>query len=175
MNVLELLLLSGEFIENKEGTVITFSNGKLAKQKNLQYLLIHGLLSSGLKEHCLIKKILNDTVDDLIAVLPIDAVEERSFVDDVSRVITHHVNALATEAFEFFNKEYRGDRKEFSMKHKKHHLFHFMVRLFNDNNIEVVEKVLIDHVIFSCRRLEMARTYLRNLGFERELKFIEDD
>jgi len=33
MNILELLLLSGEFIENKEGVVITFSNGKMAKQK----------------------------------------------------------------------------------------------------------------------------------------------
>lgn len=174
MNTLELLLLSGEFIENKEGVVITFANGKLAKIKTIQYLMIHGLLSCGLKEHNLIEKILNETVDDLIAVLPETAIEERSFVDAVTEVITTHVNSLATEAYETFNS-FEGDRKEFCLKYKKHPLFHYMTRLFNENNFEIVEKAIIENVIFLCRRLEMAKSYLRNLGFERELKFIDDD
>ena len=38
MKPLDLLLLSAEYIENKEGVVITFSNGKMAKQKHLKVM-----------------------------------------------------------------------------------------------------------------------------------------
>ena len=65
MKPLDLLLLSAEYIENKEGVVITFSNGKMAKQKHQHYMLLHGILADGLKEHILISKILNEEIDDL--------------------------------------------------------------------------------------------------------------
>ena len=41
---------------------------------------------------------------------------------------------------------------------------------------ETVEKQVIERVKFECRRLEMAKQYLKKLGFDKELEIkIEDD
>ena len=175
MNVLELLMMSSEYIEDKEGVVITFSNGKMAKQKNLQYMMLHGLLSDGLKENKLVQKILNEEIDDVLAFIPVESVEERDFINELTGVVVTHVNALATEAFNTFNTEYKGDRKDFALKFRNHPMFNFMTTLFKENTYEYVEKAVVKKVIFECRKLEMARTYVKNLGFTRELKLLEDD
>jgi hypothetical protein len=175
MNVLELLMLSGEYIENKEGVVITFSNGKMAKQKHQQYMLLHGILSDGLKEHNLIVRILNETIDDVISFLPESAIEEREFVNALTECVINHVNKTAEEGFEFFNKNYNGDRKEFAINHKNHKLFGHMTMLFRENSIETIEKSIISRMLVDCYRYEAAKTYLRKIGFERELKLLEND
>ncbi len=175
MNVLDLLMLSSEYIEDKEGVVITFANGKMAKQKNQQYLMLHGLLTGGLKENLLVSKILNEEIDDLLAFLPVDAVIEREFINELTSIVVCHVNSVATEAFELFNKEYNGDRKDFAIKFRNHKLFSLMTTLFKENNYESIEKAVVKRVIQDCRKLEMARAYVKNLGFTRELKLLEDD
>lgn len=175
MNVLELLLLSGEFIENKEGVVITFSNGKMAKCKFWQYMRLHGMFTEGLKENHLIQKILTETIDDITAFLPVEAVTEREFIEALTECVIDHVNNKAEEGFVFFNEHYNGDRKEFAITHKKHHLFSHMVVLFRENSVEAIEKSIIDRMLVDCYRYEAARTYLRNIGFERELKLLESD
>ena len=175
MNVLELLLLSGEFIENKEGVVITFSNGKMAKQKNFFYMRLHGLMSEGLKENHLIQKILTETIDDITAFLPVEAVTEREFIEALTECVIGHVNNKAEEGFVFFNEQYNGDRKEFAITHKKHPLFSHMVVLFYENSVESIEKSIISRMLIDCYRYEAARTYLRKIGFEREFKLLESD
>jgi len=175
MNILELLMISSEHIENKEGVVITFSNGKMAKQKTVWYAKIHGLLTDGLKEHKLIAKVLGETIDDVLAYIPVDAYEERSFINDLTEVIVANVNKRATEAFDFFNANYNGDRKTFAITYNKHTLFRFVTVLFQNNTYEAMKDRIVKDVLFETRRLERARTYLRDLGFERELKMIEDD
>jgi len=175
MNVLELLLLSGEFIENKEGVVVTFSNGKMAKCKNFFYMRIHGMLTEGLKENHLIQKILTETIDDIVAFLPIDAVTEREFIESLTECVIAYVNKTAEEGFEFFNTHYNGDRKEFAVTHRSHQLFGHMVVLFRENSIEAIEKSIIERMLVDCYRYEAARTYLRKIGFERELKLLESD
>jgi len=183
MNILELLLLSGEYIENKEGVVITFENGKMAKQKHKHYLLLHGILSDGLKENKLVAKILNDEIDDVLSLLPVDAFEERDFIDQLSGVIISYVNHLVWEIMDTFKKNMVGDktdpanRKEFAVCFKNHPLFFFMTKLFNDNedDFECIEKMVIKNIIFKCRKLELARTFLKERGFERKLKLLSEE
>lgn len=170
----EMFEMSSE-IENKEGWVVTFSNGKMAKIKTHWYMTLHGLLADGLKENKLVSKILNEEIDDVLSFLPVDATEERGFINDLTELVVSHVNKLATEAFDTFNDNYDGDRKAFAMKFKGTPLFHYMTRLFRDNNFEAVEKAVVENVIYNTRRLEMARTYLKDLGFERELRLLDDD
>jgi T4 RnlA family RNA ligase len=170
----EMFKMAGE-IENKEGWVVTFANGKMAKVKTAWYMNLHGLLTDGLKENKLVSKILNEEIDDVLAFIPVDAVEEREFINELTAVIVAHVNSVATKVFNTFNAEYKGDRKEFALKFRSDPLFSFMTMLFKENTYEYVEKAVAKKVIFDCRKLEMARTYVKNLGFTRELKLLEDD
>lgn len=175
MKPIDLIMLSSEYIENKEGWVVTFENGKMAKVKTKWYMELHGLLTDGLKEHKLVKKILEEEVDDLLSFIPVENTEERDFINELTGVVVEHVNHIATYCFDTFNKNYDGDRKAFATSFKGDKYFHYMTRLFHENTFEKVEKAVAEDVIFKCRRLEMAKTYLRALGFERELKLIEDD
>ena len=175
MKPLDLLLLSAEYIENKEGVVITFSNGKMAKQKHQHYMLLHGILADGLKEHILISKILNEEIDDLLAFIPTENIEERLFIDEMTQIVVQDINHRASLVFNKFNDNFNGDKKEFALKFGKDPLFHFMTKLFGENSFETAEKAIINETIFKCRRLEMAKLYLKNLGFNRELKLLEDD
>lgn len=172
---LEELFEMSENIEDKEGWVVTFSNGKMAKIKTTWYMRLHHIMSFGLRENKLIERILNEEVDDLLAFIPVEAYEERDFINELTGVIIGHVNHIATQAYELFNSEFTGDRREFAIKYKKHSLFSFMIKLCVENTFEVVEKAVIDYVIFNTRRLKMAREYLKGLGFERELKLLEED
>jgi hypothetical protein len=174
MKVLDLLMVSGEFIENKEGVVITFANGKMAKQKHNHYMLLHGLLSDGLKENHLVERIINEEIDDILSFLPADAVEERNYINELTRVVVEHVNHVATYCATTFNSEYTGDRKAFAMKFKNDRYFHFMTRLFNDTAYESLEAYIKRSVVQQCSKLERARSYLRELGFEIEIKFLDD-
>lgn len=174
MKAIDLIMLSSEYIENTEGVILTFEN-KMAKQKTVFYMELHGLLTDGLKEHKLIKRILEENIDDLLAFIPAENVEERDFINELTNVIIDHTNHIATECFDIFNKDFNGDRKAFAEKYKSYKYFHYLTRLFNENTFEIIKKAVINDIIFKCRRLEMAKAYLRGLGFERELKLLEDD
>jgi len=172
---LEELMEMSETVEDKEGWVITFSNGKMAKQKSRWYMRLHDIMSFGLRENKLIERVLCEEVDDLLSFIPVEAYEERDYINELTNVIISHVNHLATQAYDLFNAEYNGDRREFAIKYNKHSLFSFMVKLFGENTFETVEKAVIKNVIFKTRKLKLAQEYLRDLGFERELKLLEED
>lgn len=184
LHTLDELLTMAETVEDKEGWVVTFENGKMAKVKTFFYMQLHGLLTEGLKEHKLVRRILEDTVDDILSFIPVENTEERDFINEMTEVITKHINHIATWCYDTFNSEFDGDRKAFVEKFTSedengkishHKYFHYMTRLFRDNSFENVEKAVVEDVIFKCRRLEMAKSYLKDLGFERELKLLEDD
>ena len=161
--------------EDKEGWVVTFANGKMAKIKTDWYMSLHGLLTDGLKENLLVSKILNEEIDDLLAFLPVDAVAERDFINELTSVVVDHVNSVSSNVFAFFNEEYKGDRKEFAIKFRTHPWFSLSTTLFKENSYEAVEKAVVKRVIQDCRKLEMAKAYVKALGFNRELKLIDDD
>lgn len=175
MTTLDLLMLSRHYIENKEGVVVSFTNGKMAKIKHDFYMNLHSILSDGLKENIIIGKVLDETIDDTIAAIPEENVDERSFIDDITEVVVKHVNTVATEVFNFVKENYKGDRKEFAMANKHDPRFHFMMKLTTTLDYEIVEKAIADDIAFKTRKLEKAKTFLRELGFTRELKVLEDD
>ena len=173
--ILDKLLDLATSVENKEGWVITFENGKMAKIKSRWYMNLHGILTDGLKEHKLINKILNEEIDDVLAFIPVENIEERDFIDELSAIVIKDVNHIASYCFNTFNDNFKGDKKDFAMKFKSDKHFHYMTKLFGENIYENIEKAVIDDIIFKCRRLELAKSYLKSLGFTRELKLLEDD
>lgn len=176
MTVLDLLLLSVEYIDDKEGVVITFCNGKIAKIKNRQYLLLHGILADGLKEHKIIARIVDETIDDVIAQLPEENTEERAFIDDITVVITKHINHIANDAEKKFKAVWTGDKKALAMAYKADkQAFPYIMNFAKGRSYEDIETTVAERVQFECRRLEIAKKYLRGLGFTNELKLLEDD
>lgn len=178
MSILDLLLVAKDYVENKEGWVIHFKQGemgKMGKSKTTWYMNLHSILSDGLKENIIIGKVLDETIDDTIAAIPEENVDERSFIDDITEVVVKHVNTVATEVFNYVKENYKGDRKEFAMANKHDPRFHFMMRLTTTLDYEIVEKAVADDIAFKTRKLEKAKTFLRELGFTRELKVLEDD
>lgn len=135
---------------------------------------LHNIMSFGLRENKLIERILHEEIDDLLSFIPVEAYEVRDYINELTIVIVDHVNDLSTKAYELFNKEYDGDRRAFAIRFKKDPLFFFMTRLFIENSYEFVEKAVIEAVIFNTRRLKLAKNYLKDLGFERELKLLEE-
>ena len=172
---LDELFVEAETVENKEGWVITFANGKMAKIKGSWYLNIHGILENGLREHKLINKVLNEEIDDILAHIPVDAHAERDFINDLTEVIVGHVNEVATEAQKFFNDNFDGSRKDYAIKFRKHKLFSMTTVLFEENTYERIKDRVIRDVLRDTSRWERARNYLKDLGFERELRLIESD
>ena len=161
-------------VENKEGWVVTFANGKMAKIKTKWYMSLHSILTDGLKEHKLVRKILEEEIDDILAQIPPENTEERDFINDLTEVVVSHVNGLATEAYELFNDNFDGDRKAFAMKFKEHKLFRHMTKLFRENSFELVEKSVVEMMFQRCFRLEKAKAYLKDLGFEREIRLLDE-
>jgi len=176
MSVLDLLLLSTNYIEEKEGFVVTM-DGKMAKIKHRSYMELHGLLTGGLKEHKLILQITEETIDDVIAQLPEENISEREFVNEVTEIITNHINHLTNKSNELYLDSKDMERKEIVMKYKSKfpNLFPYIMMYVNGKNIEQVEKQVSKNVQFNCRKLNMAKNYLKNLGFEKELKILEDE
>jgi len=173
---LDELLALKETVEDKEGWVITFKNGKMAKVKTNWYMNLHGILTDGLKEHKIIEKILDETIDDTIAMIPEENVEERDFIDGITEVIINHVNHIVSDAETKFKKSWNGNKKDLALEYKDDKgAFPYIMNFAKGNTIEEVEKNVSERVQFNCRRLEMAKTYLRCLGFTTELKLIEDD
>jgi len=173
---LELILLSLDYIEDKEGVVITFKNGKMAKCKTKFYMNLHGILTDGLKEHKIIARIVDETIDDVIAQIPEENTEERAFIDDITLVITKHINHIASDAEKKFKAVWSGDKKEVAMAYKADkQAFPYIMNFAKGRSYEEVETTVAERVQFECRRLEMAKKYLRGLGFTNELKLLEDD
>jgi len=174
---LDELLKLKETVEDKEGWVITFENGKMAKVKTDWYMSLHGILTDGLKEHKIVEKVLDETIDDTIAMIPEENVEERDFIDSISEIIVNHVNHIVSDAETKFKNSWNGNKKDLALKFKDDKgSFPYIMSFANGKNIEEVEKQVIDRVKFECRRLEMAKQYLKKLGFDKELEIkIEDD
>ena len=64
-----------------------------------------------------------------------------------------------------FAREFKGEKQAFP----------YIMNFIKGRTYEDVEKFVAERVQFDCRRLEMAKAYLRKLGFTTELKLIEDD
>jgi T4 RnlA family RNA ligase len=173
---LDELLELKETVEEKEGWVITFANGKMAKVKTDWYMSLHSLMTDGLKEHKIIARIVDETIDDVIAQIPEENTEERAFVDDITLVITKHINHITSDAEKKFKAVWKGDKKEIAMAYKADkQAFPYIMNFAKGRSYEEVEAIVAERVQFECRRLEMAKKYLRGLGFTNELKLLEDD
>lgn len=99
-----------------EGFVICFDNGHMAKIKTNQYVMLHRAKEKLLHERCVANMIVNNTIDDVIAHLPLFD------VDRVNKYRTNFVEWFYQTATTYAQISYREivvnnvDRKKFAIE-----------------------------------------------------------
>lgn len=156
---LEKAIQLASYIKDKEGWVFQFSDGTMIKLKTLWYFNLHKLFTDEInRENTLLAMILNDTIDDVISQLGNDETakltkNEISFTIDV---VNFKIGQLSDEIGVFLS-EYTGDKKEFAIRYRKHHLFHFAMGIIGGKNkIDMIREYLFK----KTARLHTARKWL---------------
>ena len=171
MKVLDLIILSRDYIENQEGEVITFEDNQMAKVKNLHYLSLHGLIGpDAFRENLLVKTILDENIDDVISALVPG--EKRTRIETLTEKVQHHFDHLVVEfkslRGEYFNK-YNENRKEFALQYspsgkKPHELFSAVMRTLKGTSFKDVEKIaeaqVKEHILNRTNSLGNAKDYI---------------
>jgi len=163
---LEDLIDAAKIVDNKEGWIIQFENGKMVKKKSDWYIARHRLFTEDLnRENTLIGLILNETIDDVLAQIfePVKKAEVEHIIDIVNKEIgriAHQVDELMVN--------YKGDRKEFAIKYQKNPMFSLAMGVINGKDkVDVIKQRLkID-----TRNLIQAREWLNKAkeNFEKSL------
>jgi len=163
---LEDLIDAAKIVDNKEGWIIQFENGKMVKKKSDWYIARHRLFTEDLnRENTLIGLILDETIDDVLAQIfePVKKAEVEHIIDIVNKEIgriAHQVDELMVN--------YKGDRKEFAIKYQKNPMFSLAMGVINGKDkVDVIKQRLkID-----TRNLIQAREWLNKAkeNFEKSL------
>jgi len=123
MNIVEFLLLSTKYVQNEEGTVVQFDNGHLVKIKNEKYKQLHKLVTENLvKEDEIISMVLNETLDDVLANIPLDDMR-RVYAVDIAVAIRHLLVSQEKELLQIMESDSGLTRKDFAIKHNNNPLF----------------------------------------------------
>lgn len=149
--------------EDIEGYVLVFEDGQMAKVKTEWYMQLHGLVTEGTRENLLIKTILDDNIDDVLAQL-VGVSEKRTFIEETMRVVSHHFNhnvALIKEKL----KTYDGDRKAYVDVHRDYEYFPVLMKLVGQEIHELaVEERLKDVIVSKTNGLAKAQEFLKRIG-----------
>jgi hypothetical protein len=187
---LDLLMISRDYIIDEEGFVITFKDLSKVKLKHTDYIVKHKLVAEILKEDVVISAILDETIDDMMAQLDQND-ERRTFVEDIEKKLVPYFDNRIEEALklrvQFFNmynkrlmnedgtfiKDEAGEVKEvidmpkFVKEKGKDVNFHLVMKTkkmsFNEDFRSEMVKLLKEEIKHNTRKLEMARTFLRNI------------
>jgi len=156
-HTLEDLIELKKVIEDKEGWVVQFENGKMAKVKTDWYIDRHRLYTEDInKENTLISMILNETIDDVIS--QIDDVKKNE-IESISNKINKYIKSISDEVDEIL-LSYDGSKKNFAISNNKNKLFSIAIGIINGRNkIDMIKsKILSD-----TKNLVAARKWLSKL------------
>jgi len=159
----EMIELS-KSVEDIEGWVVNFKGGLTIKIKTLWYFKNHKLITEDLsREDFIIDNILNDTIDDILSQISPDDKILRDKVLDISDKINKYLfwrTSKIDEFFNFFVKDFKSNRKQFAIYHKKNLFFSNVMALADGRNSFDLSKEFVSK---KCFRLENARNFLKEL------------
>jgi hypothetical protein len=148
--------------EEIEGYVIRFHNKEqtMIKVKSTWYFERHRLSSDADRYSEVLKNILNDTLDDVLSVLP-ETKRERvqGFQTDVVKYVTHKTKELHELLQDY------TDRKEFALRNKNHEYFSVLMSSLKCAHIDIecVENKLKEYLLRKYSKEEKARDFIKGL------------
>jgi len=163
-------------IKEKEGWIIQFTNGKMAKIKTDWYCDLHGLFTDDLsRENKIIKMILDETIDDVIAQVAADRDKDGNVmkhsqivideVNEIIEVVNFKISQIKDEVEDLLSN-YGGvigeedfyALKHFALKYKKDELFSIAISHIRSGD-DVIDKVK-EFISVKTSHLEKARKWL---------------
>lgn len=155
---LDDLIKEGEKIENFEGWVVEFEDGQIIKVKVPWYFDKHRLRTCDVfREDYIIKHYLEGTIDDIICQLDkkndSDAI---NFIEYVKKSVNNWSIKIDNDVKELL-KEYKGDIKDFAIKHHKDYVFRFCMHQIKDGDYT---KFKIEYMLKKTYRLQEARFFV---------------
>ena len=154
--------------EGIEGYVITFEDGQMIKIKTVWYMERHHLLTEDIsKENFVIRHIVEETIDDILAQVPVERTDDRKAIDDITEVIVNHVNDEA-ENILLIVKFFDGDRKKFYVDNKEYSYQKIlMLSLSQKLNKEEIEEKLKKEILKKAFGYNQAIDFLKDLGYSK--------
>jgi T4 RnlA family RNA ligase len=166
-----------ETITGIEGWVVTTERGML-KIKTEEYIRLHHLMTDSItKENEVIRMTLDEEIDDVLAEIPIDALELRFFVETISDGIIDHVNEFSEKIKEMYidMKTLYPERKDFAIACKPSEYFGLLMRAYHDPSDEAIEKEVINYVKSKTSKLGLAKEYLKELCIDARFESKDED
>jgi T4 RnlA family RNA ligase len=157
-----------ETVEDKEGWVVTLSNGMLVKLKTAWYCSLHGLLSDYVyREDYLIDFTLDDKIDDLLGQIGETETEVRDTINIVSDKVNKYIINSLKEVDSLIDKYYNvynSNRKDFALSEKNSVYFAIAIKALDGKDKLLSLKDFIKRKTY---RLEDARHFVRTGTFRK--------
>ncbi len=157
------LINDRETLQDLEGWVIRFTDDSMVKLKTEWYVAEHRLRESLERENDIVKLILEDTIDDLLAELEGD---EKSELERRVALVSHYYDHRVFKALDLrvkYFQDYKEDRKAFAIANSK--VQDFGVVMKNLTGIKI-PNVIKERVMQENSKLEVARMFIERLEKE---------
>jgi len=140
----------------KEGVIVQFDNGKMVKIKSPWYCDLHGIYTTDLqRENTLIKFIVDETIDDVLAQLN-DPVKEEE-VNNITNIVNNYIKRNSFIVDDLL-KNFTGNIKDFALKYSKKPLFPIAIGIINGKDkIDLIKKKILSET----KNLMAAREWLK--------------
>jgi len=146
-----------------EGFVLHFADGQMMKVKTSWYLKNHRLLTVDVAStHFLVGCVLDDTIDDVLAAVPLDQKVVRNYILDVTQKVSRFVNDKVARISSIV-ASFDGDRKAFALQHKSDVDFHLIMKSLGNSSRDGILSVVKDHVAKNTNALHKANHFLGGL------------
>ncbi len=165
MKILDLLILAKEYVENEEGEVISWSDGQMAKIKNLHYLELHSLIGpDSFRENILIQTIISGNIDDVISALVPGTKKDK--IVQMDKIVTDYFNHLVVKfkaLRDSYYNEYKENRKDFAINNKKNVLFGSVMKSLHakiSDTEKIAEEAVKEYILRETNSLSKAKQFV---------------
>lgn len=143
-----------------EGCVITFEDDQMVKWKGKWYCERHHLLTEELnREDYIISMVLNETLDDMISQLDIEAdIEKINWMKNIEKITINYISKKIISINDLLSK-YNGSMKDFALSYLKDKNFSLAAQVLKNREIFDVVK---EYVLKNTSKLGNARNFIRS-------------
>lgn len=153
---------------DKEGVIVQAEDEKgndfFFKLKTPWYMSLHGLLTDDIyREHVIIKYILDDKIDDVLAQIPTEQYEARERIEKIISIVKEQIDIKVKDIERSFKnfKDLNYNRKDYALKYyKKDPNFRYVMALADGKDIYDIAK---DYISEKTKRLQLAREWLKKI------------
>ncbi len=138
-----------------EGYVVKFTDDTIVKIKTLDYLDKHRLTDEADSYKVILKRILNEDLDDIYAII---APDKKDKIRRLEQCLSDYTTHFAHQIFDITKKVKGWDRKDIADTYKNHKYFNVLMRTL-DTDIDDIKMELIGVLLKKYQREKLAKEF----------------